>query len=123
MARATTRPVDRDVVFEPVALATECVVPTLVALRRTAVRLTGEVRDDRRSRNRRWMYFLAFAGILGGKLAGATVKLAALDDRSATETRRVRALWHRGAAGMRHATDRIMAWIGRRREPPADWSE
>lgn len=110
--------VERDVMLKPMALATECLAPTLVLLRRTAARLEDEATPDRRARNARWMYFLAFAGILGGKLAGATLKLAALDDRPPAETRRVRGLRRRVVAGIRRATRRIVTTIGPRPPPP-----
>jgi hypothetical protein len=71
------------------ALASECVIPSLIRFRRLAIRQADEARHDHRNRNYRWMYFLGFSISLGGKLAGSTAKLASFNDRSVGETRRV----------------------------------
>ena len=81
--------VDRDVIMRSVALATECVIPTLVRLRLEGQRLVDQTKYDRQNRNYRWMYFLFFAVVLGGKLAGTTAKLASLNTRPDDETQRV----------------------------------
>jgi hypothetical protein len=87
----------------PIALASECVIPTLIRLRQIATRLAGEADRDHRNRNYRWMYFLGFSILLGGKLAGATAKLASFDSRSGSETRRVLRLLRRGIDLLRRA--------------------
>jgi len=96
----------------PVALASECVVPTLIRFRRMATRLAGEAEQDHRYRNYRWMYFLGFSILLGSKLAGTTAKLASFNDRTVSETRRVLRLFRRGAGLLRRAGCRGVASLG-----------
>lgn len=72
-----------------VALASECVIPSLIRFRQMEIRLASEAEHDHRYRNYRWMYFLGFSMLLGGKLAGTTAKLASLNDRPVGDTRRV----------------------------------
>ena len=95
-----------------VALSSECVIPTLIRLRQMAMRLAGEADHDHRNRNYRWMYFLAFSILLGGKLAGTTAKLASFDSRSVSDTRRVLRLLRRGARLLRRAVCRGVALLG-----------
>ena len=97
----------------PVALASECVIPTLIRFRRMALRLAGEAENDHRNRNYRWMYFLGFSILLGGKLAGATAKLASFDDRSVSETRRVIRLLRRAVGLLRRGIRRGVVSLGR----------
>ena len=79
---------DEDLPVKSLALATECVVPTLIVLRRHAEQLAYQIKSDHQNRNYRWMYYLFFTAVLGAKLAGATTKLVSMDDRPAHETRR-----------------------------------
>ncbi len=71
--------------------------PKLDPLPTDGMRLAREAEQDNRYRNYRWMYFLGFSVWLGGKLAGATAKLASFNERSVSETRRVLRLFGRGA--------------------------
>jgi hypothetical protein len=71
--------------------------PKLDPLPTDGMRLAREAEQDNRYRNYRWMYFLGFSALLGGKLAGATAKLASFNERSVSETRRVLRLFGRGA--------------------------
>ncbi len=93
----------------PVALASECVIPSLIRFRKMATRLAGEAEHDHRNRNYRWMYFLGFSILLGGKLAGTTAKLASFNDRSVGETRRVIRLLGRSASLLCQVVCRGMA--------------
>lgn len=95
-----------------VALASECVIPSLIRFRRLATRLADEAEHDHRNRNYRWMYFLGFSILLGGKLAGTTAKLASFNDRSVGETRRVLRLLSRGAGLLHRAVCRGVAALG-----------
>jgi hypothetical protein len=95
-----------------VALASECVIPSLIRFRRLAVRQADEAENDHRYRNYRWMYFLGFSILLGGKLAGTTAKLAAFNDRSVGESRRVLRLVRRGADLLRRAVCHGLASLG-----------
>ena len=97
----------------PVALASECVIPNLIRLRKLATRQAAQVEHDHRNRNYRWMYFLGvFSIFLGGKLAGATAKLASFNDRAVGETRRVLRLLGRGAGLLNRAVCRGVAALG-----------
>lgn len=89
-----------------VALASECVLPSLIRFRRMAIRLASEAEHDHRNRNYRWMYFLGFSMLLGGKLAGTTAKLASFNDRSVGDTRRVLRLLGRSVRLLRRAVCR-----------------
>jgi hypothetical protein len=95
-----------------VALASECVIPSLIHFRRLATRLAEEAEHDHRNRNYRWMYFLGFSILLGGKLAGTTAKLASFNDRAVGETRRVLRLLGRGAGLLHRAVCRGVAALG-----------
>ena len=97
----------------PVALASECVIPSLIRFRKLATRQAAQVEHDHRSRNYRWMYFLGvFSIFLGGKLAGTTAKLASFNDRAVGETRRVLRLLGRGAGLLNRAVCRGVAALG-----------
>jgi hypothetical protein len=96
----------------PVALSSECVIPGLISLRKLAMRQAAQAEHDHRSRNYRWMYFLGFSILLGGKLAGTTAKLASFNDRSVGETRRVLRLLGRGAGLLHRAVCRGVAALG-----------
>ena len=84
-----------------VALASECVIPTLIRFRKLATRVAAQVEYDQRNRNYRWVYFLVFSMLLGSKLAGSTAKLFSFDARSGSETRRALRLLLRGAGLLR----------------------
>ena len=96
----------------PVALASECVIPALIRYRLIAMKQAGEAAHDHRNRNYRWMYFLGFSIVVGGKLAGTTARLASFNDRSVGETRRVLRLLGRGAGLLHRAVCRGVAALG-----------
>ena len=96
----------------PVAIASECVIPSLIRFRRLATRLADEAEHDHRNRNWRWVYFLGFSIVLGGKLAGTTARLASFNDRSVGETHRVLRLLRRGAGLLHRAVCRGVAALG-----------
>ena len=97
----------------PVALASECVIPSLIRFRQMAIRLAGEAKHDHRNCNYRWMYFLGFSVLLGGKLAGTTAKLASFNDRSVGDTRRVVRLLGSGAGLLCRAVYRGAISLGK----------
>lgn len=80
--------VDRDAMVATVALASECLIPTLVALRTNTEKLVAQDKADRRTAHLRWMYYVFFSAVVGGKIAGATVKLASMHKRAPSEHRR-----------------------------------
>jgi hypothetical protein len=95
-----------------VALASECVIPSLIRFRRLATRQADEAEHDHRNRNWRWVYFLGFSVVLGGKLAGTTAKLASFNDRSVGETRRVLRLLGHGVSLLQRTVCRGEAALG-----------
>lgn len=80
--------VDKQSIFIPVALDIEGIIPTLVRSREEQEALTIQVGADERTKHYRWMYYLLFSIVIGGKIAGATVKLAKIDKRPPGELRR-----------------------------------
>lgn len=74
--------------FGTTAFASECVVPTLVMLRKEQELLAEKVKKDRRAKHYRWLYYILFSIVAGGKVANATVKLASMNLRSIQESRR-----------------------------------
>lgn len=81
--------VNESIALQTVALASECIVPTLVRSRSIQEGLVSKVKSDLRSRHLRWLYFLLFSLVAGGKIANATTKLASFDSRPASERRRL----------------------------------
>jgi len=81
--------VNESIALQTVALASECIVPTLVRSRSIQEDLVSKVKSDLRSRHLRWLYFLLFLLVAGGKIANATTKLASFDSRPASERRRL----------------------------------
>ncbi|WP_174948494.1 hypothetical protein [Burkholderia contaminans] len=80
--------VDNSTFDTPLALDSEGIIPTLVMYRTEQEALWKKVEQDRRTKHYRWMYYLLFSLVIGGKTAGATVKLAEMDKRSLQDSRR-----------------------------------
>ena len=81
--------VDESIALQTVALASECIVPTLVRSRLIQEKLLTKVQSDSRRSHLRWLYFLLFSLVAGGKIANAATKLASLDSRPADDRRRL----------------------------------
>lgn len=96
--------------FNPASLASECVVSTLVAFRDRQEKLLTQVNDDRRSKHYRWIYYVLFSIVIGGKIALATAKTVGLNKRTPTERRRsmhwVSRLWQISWRGLQ-----IIWWV------------
>ena len=75
-------------ISETTALSSECIVSALVALRDRQEKLLDKVSNDLHARHYRWMYYLFFSIVVGGKIATSTVKLSAMHRRTAAESRR-----------------------------------
>lgn len=58
-----------------VAIANECVVPSLVALKVQQKKLAHEVSSNSRARHLRWLLFLFTALVAGGKVANASIRM------------------------------------------------
>ena len=61
-----------------VAVANECVIPTLVRLHGEIVRASTELSAELEARHARWLFYVLFAMIAGGKVANATARLSLL---------------------------------------------
>ncbi|MEG0182614.1 MAG: hypothetical protein RR704_04030 [Stenotrophomonas sp.] len=84
--------VDRHFWIHTSALASECILPTLVAKRAQILALSAKVNAGERERNLRWLYFVVLAVLVGGKVANASTRMAEVDARAAEQRQRVRQL-------------------------------
>lgn len=80
--------VDKEPIVRTTALANECIIPTLVRLRKEQQKLLDLTIEDERSKHYRWLYYGFFSLVVGGKIATSTMKLFSMGSRSRTEIRR-----------------------------------
>ena len=80
--------VDNDIVFTPVALATECIIPELVYQQNQGLLIFYQQTTDKVNKNYRLMYYLFFMIVLGGKVATTSVKLVGMEGRLPDDTQR-----------------------------------
>lgn len=104
--------------YGTVAIANECVVPTLVSLKIKQARLASDAAANARMRHIRWVFFLWIALVAGGKVANASIRMSqAIRQQvennkaaptnatsSALPSRRARALRRLAKARQRHPT-------------------
>jgi hypothetical protein len=81
--------VDNDALTRTVAIASECIIPSLVASRARQEKLQAVVEDKARTKHFRWLFFILFSLVAGGKVANATSRAIELDKRPEQEKRRV----------------------------------
>ncbi|NAW99812.1 MULTISPECIES: hypothetical protein [unclassified Vibrio] len=79
----------KGVLIRPVALASECLIPTLVQSRDIQEKLSNKLAAVSSSKHYRWMYLLAFAVFIGAKIANTTTKVVEMDKRESKEKQRV----------------------------------
>ena len=79
---------DQEHIVRTSALASECIIPTLVRLRNEQQKLLALNIADKRSKHYRWLYYIFLSLVVGGKIATSTMKLFAMGARSRTEIRR-----------------------------------
>jgi hypothetical protein len=72
-----------------VAIASECIIPSLVAWRAQQETLKAVVADNARAKHFRWLFFVLFSLVVGGKVANATSRAIDLDKRPEQEKQRV----------------------------------
>jgi hypothetical protein len=94
--------VDRDSFGIPIALDIEGIVPTLVRNSARLRLLSAQLKQDERAKEYRWMYYLLFAAVTGGKIAGATIKIAKIDERESAALKRSLHLATRSFKGLRN---------------------
>jgi len=105
--------VDKYIAGTTVAIASECIVPSLVALRGEVVKYQALVKSDLRAKNLRWLYFLLLAVLVGGKVANTSTKLANLDNRVGER----QVLWR----GMKRLSGRVSGLCARPMVHAATW--
>jgi len=81
--------VDKYMITRSVALASECIIPTLVASKAKQEDLTEAIESKQKERYQRWWLFIALAAVVGGKVANSTTKVANLDKRDPPDRRRL----------------------------------
>ncbi|TJZ74220.1 hypothetical protein [Chitiniphilus eburneus] len=100
--------------FIDYAIDNEHIVPTLVALTKDQKVLAERVEEGERSRHYRWLYFIIFSAIAGGKIANTTTKLVAIDKRDESERNRLIRLAGSALSVISKITVRIadVVWMG-----------
>jgi hypothetical protein len=81
--------VDHSVTSRTVAIASECIIPSLIASRARQEKLQAVVEDKTRTKYIRWLVFILLSLVVGGKVANATSRVIELDKRPEQEKRRV----------------------------------
>lgn len=71
------------------ALASECLIPTLVMQRRQQEKLVFEIAEQQKAKYYRWMFYIFFSLIVGGKIANSTTKAIELDKRDKNQQQRI----------------------------------
>lgn len=79
--------VSKDIIGLPVALASECIIPTLIADKHYLDKLSSAVDEHKRAKHYRWLYFIAIAAVVGGKIANSSSKIAGLDAKDPSSRR------------------------------------
>lgn len=81
--------VDKYMITRSVALASECIIPTLVASKAKQEDLIVAIESKQKERYQRWWLFIGLAAVVGGKIANSTTKVANLDKRDPPDRRRL----------------------------------
>ena len=81
--------VDHKAINRTVAIASECIIPSLVASRARQEKLQAVVEDKTRTKYIRWLFFILLSLVVGGKVANATSRAIELDKRPEQEKRRI----------------------------------
>jgi hypothetical protein len=105
--------IDRYVIVRPVALASECIIPTLVASKAKQGDLTVAIASKQKERYQQWWLFIVLAAIVGGKVANSTTKVANMDKRDPRERRCLIRPAQRGLYRIIKTTEGISNVIGR----------
>jgi hypothetical protein len=81
--------VDKYIVSRTVALASECIVPSLVMSRETQYKLNSISDNSSKEKHQRWLFFVLFSIVTGGKVANTSTKTFELDKRCDNDRRRI----------------------------------
>lgn len=79
----------------PLALASELLVPNIIRLSVIYDKLIAKEQVCLRDKQYRWLYYIFFSIVIGGKVANATAKLTKMSERTGEETRRCLYLFRR----------------------------
>jgi hypothetical protein len=60
---------------DTVAIANECVIPTLSVLKRSQIQMAEIEATNKKNRHIRWLFYIFFAFLAGGKVANATIRM------------------------------------------------
>jgi hypothetical protein len=108
--------VDKNAFSRTVAIASECIIPSLVASQARHEKLKAVVADKARTKYFRWLFFILFSLVAGGKVANATSRAIELDKRP-EEAKRcllklLRPLWLGAKSGVGLAIKLCRASLG-----------
>lgn len=81
--------IDRGTSLRTAALASECILPSLVRLRLQQKKLLSVVSENEESKHYRWLFFIFFSIIVGGKIANSTTRIVDMDNRPDAERQRL----------------------------------
>ncbi len=82
------------ILLHTVAIASECIIPSIVRSLHRQEKLALKVKEGTQKKHLRWLYFVIFSFVVGGKVANATTKVMSFDNRSIGDRRRViRLIW------------------------------
>lgn len=77
-----------------VAIASECIIPSIVRSLHRQEKLALKVKEGTQKKYLKWLYFVIFSFVVGGKIANATTKVMSFDNRLIGDRRRViRLIW------------------------------
>jgi hypothetical protein len=68
--------IDESIVLRSVAIANECIIPTLVRLKESTEKNVLKVKAADQKKHSRWLFFIFAAMLAGGKVANATARLS-----------------------------------------------
>jgi hypothetical protein len=85
-----------------VAMASECIIPSLVVWRVQQEKLEAVVADNARTKHFRWLFFILFSLVVGGKVANTTSRAMEFDKRPEQEKRRLLGLLRSGWLGAKN---------------------
>ncbi|WP_146612978.1 hypothetical protein [Halomonas sp. SL1] len=74
--------VERFIAANTLALASECILPTLSNQKEKILNLISSVEKDKKSKNQRWLYFVLTSILIGGHLANASARVSRIDNRN-----------------------------------------
>ncbi|WIE50659.1 hypothetical protein [Pseudomonas sp. GM17] len=77
--------VDKYIISKTVALASECIVPSLVVFRAQQEKLISTIGNNETDKHYRWLFFIIFSTVVGGKIANSTTRIVDMDNRPGTE--------------------------------------